>query len=709
MNQYYLSEWLSGTNAAELPVHIYTIPLSMEENRHSMGGKVCYGLSKQNQFQTMVFFDQYIASFKAITNWQGYHCLHYENRPIKLAASYERTLLERLIKKELEQRSRLTHVIDRGAFRLKQSKPMNAAELLIYPAIQMNIEVQVNGDIIAGFDYVHRLEYKENVQAYMTDQKINMTGRSVVDTTHARTYEYEFVEVAPYKAGEVSPYLKESVIDYYIRKKEERKLNGVSNQSPVIHVKNREGAIFPYLPHLLKLSCSFDSLPSHLSKAASKTIKMKPHEKMTELYKEAYRLLRKLPMITFPQDNIRAVKLGYEVGYASPPLLQFGNKVTNKKVTEGLSKGGVYKGGNVHVSFFVDPLLQQNPTARKNIGQFIQLLIQQSAKLGVNLIVSDKPRALRGQLSPQLLTSEEFPYQLKSISRYFDGTVIVIASQQTIDQVYRLIKKEFGGKQDMITQFVTYTEQLIDITKSFYLIQNLLLGIFVKSGKQPWVLGDSLHSDCFIGLDVSHESGNHACGMIQTISRDGTLIQQKSLSMPETGEKIHSATIEELLYDTIHFYQEHYKEPPRHITFHRDGFCREDLAFIERQLAKANIAFDYVEILKNVNRRMAVYHQERWTTEQSLYYRKNNVAYLCSTSPKEYVGMAKVMKIVQKTNHLPFDHIISDVYKLSFMHIHSMLKTRLPITIHYADLSSTFHNRDMLHPATQHTKSLPFV
>ncbi|SFA56200.1 Piwi domain-containing protein [Parageobacillus thermantarcticus] len=90
-------------------------------------------------------------------------------------------------------------------------------------------------------------------------------------------------------------------------------------------------------------------------------------------------------------------------------------------------------------------------------------------------------------------------------------------------------------------------------------------------------------------------------------------------------------------------------------------------------------------------------------------YSKGNMAYLCATDPKEDVGMAQPIKIVKKTNGLSIHEIVSDIYKLSFMHIHSMLKTRLPITIHYADLSSTFHNRELIYPRSQHERALPFM
>ena len=79
---------------------------------------------------------------------------------------------------------------------------------------------------------------------------------------------------------------------------------------------------------------------------------------------------------------------------------------------------------------------------------------------------------------------------------------------------------------------------------------------------------------------------------------------------------------------------------------------------------------------------MAIYSNQKWVTKQGIYYSKGNTAYLCATDPEESVGMAQLVKIVQKTNGLSVHEIVSDVYKLSFMHIHSMLKTRLPITIH---------------------------
>ena len=54
------------------------------------------------------------------------------------------------------------------------------------------------------------------------------------------------------------------------------------------------------------------------------------------------------------------------------------------------------------------------------------------------------------------------------------------------------------------------------------------------------------------------------------------------------------------------------------------------------------------------------------------------------------------------------DNIVEDVYKLSFMHIGSILKSILPVTTHYADLSSTYGNRELM-PNNIDSNALHFI
>ncbi|CAH2716699.1 hypothetical protein BACCIP111895_03887 [Neobacillus rhizosphaerae] len=708
MGHYYLTEWLSSTNTEEIPLHIYKVPIKEIHNRHAEGGMIAYNLRKNNDFKTLVFFDQYIASFEELENWGEQAYLSYTHKIIDPSRSIDRTLMERLIKREIEQRSDTDFILDKGSFRYKKEKPLQTREMKIFPAIHLDVTVEDKGSIVIGFEYKHLFEFNRFI---ISDLASVQQGTKLVDSTNKKAYEYIFKEVAAYKAGDISPYLGESVISYYQRKGQFFKLKGIDENSPVVHVESKDGKVFPYLPHLLKLRCSFDQIPNHLKNVVNKAIKLSAHEKMGNLLKAVSELVSFIDRLTFLKKNVFAENLGYQVKNLPKPSLLFGENVITNNINSGLSKGGVYRGNVAKVSFFVDPILRGNPIITQQIKDFIDILSRQSDQLGVKLDISTKPVELRGQLHPNLFSSNELNYQLKSLGKYFEGTIIVLTAEQSTANAYLPIKKEFGGRQDLVTQFVNFSPKLLDLSKSHYQIMNILLGIYVKSGIQPWILGESLHSDCFIGLDVSHENGKHTSGVIQVIGKDGRLIKQKSQVTSERGEIISWDSLKDILLDSIHAYQEVYGKQPKHLTIHRDGFGREDIEQAQSLLDSMNIQIDFVEVLKNNNRRMAVFEGNKWITQQGLCYlsTKEKKGYLCSTNPREFVGMAQPIKIIQLTDTLSFEQIMSDIYKLSFMHIHSMQKTRLPISTHYADLSSTFYNRGLLHPRSQHEHALPFV
>lgn len=715
--QYYMTEWKANTRIEDLTIHIYTIPLEEDEDRHAYGGNISFQLSKINGYQTVVFFGQFIASFRELKNWSDHTYINHEQRSIKLDNSYEITLLERLLKKDMENRARKDYVLDKGAFRLKNPLPKpDIKELFIYPAIYLAINIEKNGNIVIGFERTHRFEYKKTLDQLLAQNHHSISeGTKVVDPTNFRTHEYIFKEVAPYTAGQQSPYLKQSIMEYYKFNNKKQKLQGCSESSKVVHVETKQGDIFPYLPTLLKQSCSFEHLPGTLQKKVAKEIKLAAHDRMSKTLAETIKIINYSSYLDFSKQNVLAPNLGYAVTKLPSPILKFGNGVTDNKIIEGI-QNKVYAGSKAKVSFLVDPALQVDDSMREKVREFISRLKTKSKDLGVKLSVSAKPQNLRGKMTAGLFQDENLPLALKSMGDEFEGTVIVLCTPSNIEHVYQKVKKEFGGKQDIVTQFVEFDYKAEgQFQKEFinneYKLLNILLGIYVKSGIQPWILGKNLASDCFVGLDVSHEDGRHTSGIIQIIGKDGRIIKQKSMNTSESGEIISWETLEDVIYDSIHAYQETYGESPQHITFHRDGKCRENLEALQAKFAELNMSFDYVEVVKDTKRRMAVYNDanKQWKTQQGLFYRKERMGYLCSTSPHHKVGMARPIKVVQKTENHNFHKIMNDVYMLSFMHIHSMLKTRLPISTHYADLSSTFHNRGLLHPRTEHEKSLPFV
>lgn len=89
-------------------------------------------------------------------------------------------------------------------------------------------------------------------------------------------------------------------------------------------------------------------------------------------------------------------------------------------------------------------------------------------------------------------------------------------------------------------------------------------------------------------------------------------------------------------------------------------------------------------------------------------FKKENEAYLITTNPSENMGMARPLRIKKVYGNQNMDDIVKDIYKLSFMHIGSIMKSRLPITTHYADLSSIYSHRELM-PKSVDNNILHFI
>ena len=249
---------------------------------------------------------------------------------------------------------------------------------------------------------------------------------------------------------------------------------------------------------------------------------------------------------------------------------------------------------------------------------------------------------------------------------------------------------------------------------------NILLGIYCKSGIQPWVLANGLSADCYIGLDVCRENNMSTAGLIQVIGKDGRVLKSKTISSHQSGEKIQINIIKDIIFEAKQAYKNTYNKKLEHIVFHRDGINREDIDLLKEITNSLEIKFDYVEVTKNINRRMAMLEKsdenynhrdkenKKWITEIGMCLKKENEAYLITTNPSENMGMARPLRIKKVYGNQNMDDIVKDIYKLSFMHIGSIMKSRLPITTHYADLSSIYSHRELM-PKSVDNNILHFI
>ena len=497
-----------------------------------------------------------------------------------------------------------------------------------------------------------------------------------------------------------------SIIDYYKNKNQSYIVDKLNPKTKAVLVSKNKN-IFPYIPNRLKRVCDYGNLESRILKECSEHTKLSAHKKMKLSIDITEDILVNSQYTKFNKKNMLIENLGYKKHTLPKPRFIFGNSKKHSSILYGLPENGSYENREINIMYFIDPNILKNKSKYDKMLKFSLNLEQFSKDMGV---VLNRQKSNVSFKSINIDNKDKFECDIRRIVDNYKNPVIVIMDDENCEKYYSSIKKIFGNKHNIATQFISFSTLNYNEKNKNAVLLNILLGIYGKSGIQPWILDGKLTADCYIGLDVSRENKLNTVGIIQIVGKDGRILKSKSLTSPQSGEKINTDTIREIFYEAVASYEKIYNEYPKHIVIHRDGISREELDILKETAKNLDIKFEYVEITKNVNRRIATFKTSDglWETEMGSYYTKENFAYIVTTNPYEKIGMAKPLRIKRVHGEQTMDKIVEDVYKLSFMHIGSILKSRLPVTTHYADLSSTYGNRELM-PNNIDSNALHFI
>lgn len=724
--KHYITEATLQQNASQLPIHMYTFPVADQQKRYEWGAKLRLALKKRNNKDIIVYKENVIATFEPLTNFGQQQPIHNE-RAIDPTNSFECDLLARLIKETLlvtGQNLQLKRV--RGKLQINDSKDIQG--VIIYPMLSFHITVK-HDRIHIGFATTHNFAYKKTLQDKINYNEPIAPGTSVAHHDQKATYMYEFSAYTTYTVMDTLPEMNSSIYDYY--KNKNPKVAASLNPSTAVVKLNANGKELFYAASLVREVCDFASLRGKQAKEVGNYIKQAPDERMKKQLRWVLDILQKVPLFAIVKNPFLITENGYTTHQLTPQSIYTTRAF--QKPAQALKNGQVYKGGEIVYTIIFDETLPID----KALAYRFAITLQTMAKFhGVTLVF----RPAKGDFTLEFF--QNFDWSILALEQnYQQSAVLAMISQKQLDAgIYDKFKRQFGGKWDITSQIVTdkvlkkfkallfnhnwqhfdYNDkqQCEQVARSMmadwdisYMLYNVLLGMYVKGGVQPWVLANRTVSDCFIGLDVSHENGVSTAGIMNIVGPNGQLIKQSAMAGALPGEKFTDDKLREILHDTLFAYQQVMQSLPTHITIHRDGRWFENTAVLQEVLAPKNIAFDIINVTKKPNRRMASYDagQNKFVTQEGCYYVRDNEALLCATSPKESIGMAQPIKIVQVEGVLPIATVVEDIYKLSFMHIHCLNKTRLPATIHYADLSSTAYQRGQVAPRATSLTHLPFV
>ena len=700
-----ITEFKNELKSSDIKIWIYTLPVKDLDKKHRENYDNIKFLKKENKDILIIEFNEnLIGSFDEIKNWGEIKYTKSEYRNIQTNILTERKLLERMLLQEIRQSSDKSkyEIInnEKNCVYIKQAL-LNKDNIILKRKINFDVNIKEDENIIVGFDLSHSYDY---INTLAEELNVVKPGDKVKD--YYNHIVYEFVSVADFSISDVNEYMQCSIIDYYKNKNQSYIVDKLNPKTKAVLVSKNKN-IFPYIPNRLKRVCDYGNLESRILKECSEHTKLSAHKKMKLSIDITEDILANSQYTKFNKKNMLIENLGYKKHTLPKPRFIFGNSKKHSSILYGLPENGCYENREINIMYFIDPNILKNKSKYDKMLKFSSNLEQFSKDMGV---VLNRQKSNVSFKSINIDNKDKFECDIRRIVDNYKNPVIVIMDDENCEKYYSSIKKIFGNKHNIATQFISFSTLNYNEKNKNAVLLNILLGIYGKSGIQPWILDGKLTADCYIGLDVSRENKLNTAGIIQIVGKDGRILKSKSLTSPQSGEKINTDTIREIFYEAVASYEKIYNEYPKHIVIHRDGISREELDILKETAKNLDIKFEYVEITKNVNRRIATFKTSDglWETEMGSYYAKENFAYIVTTNPYEKIGMAKPLRIKRVHGEQTMDKIVEDVYKLSFMHIGSILKSRLPVTTHYADLSSTYGNRELM-PNNIDSNALHFI
>ena len=700
-----ITEFKNELKSSDIKIWIYTLPVKDLDKKHRENYDNIKFLKKENKDILIIEFNEnLIGSFDEIKNWGEIKYTKGEYRNIQANISTERKLLERMLLQEIRQSSDKSkyEIInnEKNCVYIKQAL-LNNDNITLKRKINFDVNINEDENIIVGFDLSHSYDYISTLA-----EELNIVGPGDKVKDYYNHIVYEFVSVAEFSISDVNEYMQCSIIDYYKNKNQSYIVDKLNPKTKAVLVSKNKN-IFPYIPNRLKRVCDYGNLESRILKECSEHTKLSAHKKMKLSIDITEDVLVNSQYTKFNKKNMLIENLGYKKHTLPKPSFIFGNSKKHSSILYGLPENGSYENREINIMYFIDPNILKNKSKYDKMLKFSLNLEQFSKDMGV---VLNRQKSNVSFKSINIDNKDKFECDIRRIVDNYKNPVIVIMDDENCEKYYSSIKKIFGNKHNIATQFISFSTLNYNEKNKNAVLLNILLGIYGKSGIQPWILDGKLTADCYIGLDVSRENKLSTAGIIQIVGKDGRILKSKSLTSPQSGEKINTDTIREIFYEAVASYEKIYNEYPKHIVIHRDGISREELDILKETAKNLDIKFEYVEITKNVNRRIATFKTSDglWETEMGSYYAKENFAYIVTTNPYEKIGMAKPLRIKRVHGEQTMDKIVEDVYKLSFMHIGSILKSRLPVTTHYADLSSTYGNRELM-PNNIDSNALHFI
>lgn len=271
-----------------------------------------------------------IASFEPVQHFAGHEPLSIQQKTIVTSNSFEKTLLEKLIKDSLLVTGQQKLNLKRVGADLQEWKPKKIGDVLMYPAISVHVNI-IDNRICIGFNMTHKFEYNYTLQQLIERGEALEEGMKIIHSSPQNNFTYEFEKIANYSVQDTCPLLKKSIYQYYVDQGDQKTAQALHGGIKVIYAKTNKQGSLSYAANLLKPLCSFETMKSHENKKVMDALKLKPDERMKLVLRQMKNLINAYLYLTFERNPFLIKHNHYEKVMIQDPILYFDKKY--KKTT----------------------------------------------------------------------------------------------------------------------------------------------------------------------------------------------------------------------------------------------------------------------------------------------------------------------------------------------------------------------------------------
>lgn len=681
---------------------------SIQQFMRSAASKI---LSKTNipastddrRIYTLSRIDDFISDFPFKISFEKEETLDVGNHKQIYADVVEYFIKEKLRTVKFADKYRKYKIADKvtSAYisELKSTLESSDKQFRLRREFDYSIKISRENKVQLWINVSSRFETKKTIFDYIKENK-DVIGMKVANDWGKFGENGIITAVGPETVIDELPNFK-PLKQYMIETKQDRFIKNCLDNSLVIHVKMKNGKEICYYPQALKPVVTLEWIAQEnpaFSKKIEKHTKldMSSRKKIAQEFIADIGKLEELNNLEFGSLYVEASKTGFsEKTFASPKIIcGNGSKIDYNKLSF-IFQNGFYKQPENVVKF-----AYFYPAGKKDLMRSFAVALTDFLQKG-KLFGSSK------FLSPNLMKSQikavcDKEYEIGDKTNYkklvrfasenysFDIAVVLVPTEEDEENPYSTFKTAWAEKNIPSQMISVKTAELFarKDNNAVWFMQNIVLGIFAKSGGIPWIVEDLPGNiDCFVGIDVATlEKGIHYPTCATVFDRNGRPISFYKPKKAQKGEKINKDILQEIFDEVILGYEEVTGQKIRNLVIHRDGFSNEDAEWYKNYFSAKSINYSVIEVKKFVSSKLL--REENGLVKNPFFgdcVMNNDEAYIVTTEIKDGRASPNPLHIKKQVGTLPMETYLQQILALSCMHFGATKKSRLPVTTYYAD------------------------